>query len=406
VTLVIELDALDRLAHAVQRFLAHLQEWIAASRAAAIVVTVDPTVHAMADLASARLRMVALASRLEPLAHRLQILAARYRGGETEIARRASELVHASMPVLAAVFPLVYGQALFAALAAGRSAAGVAALQVLMPGPRPLRALSAAGASLGVLVPGAQRVVASAASDCQASRGYAQLLERIPHGPAQVRIDRLSSAQGDRYVVYVSGTRDFDLHPTSEPWDMTSNFQALSGSAQADSEHAVRTAMEQAGIDARTPVILVGHSQGGLIASRIAASGDFAVTDLVVAGSPSHGVSVPERIRVTAFEHSDDLVPALSGPLTAATASTLFLRQKAPAGAQGVLPEHELQSYIATARLADASGDPLVAARRKALTVGAGAKGAVNQGSGEPRETCTSRDYEATRILPTSSWRG
>jgi pimeloyl-ACP methyl ester carboxylesterase len=207
-------------------------------------------------------------------------------------------------------------------------------------------------------------------------------------------------------VVYVSGTRDFDLHPTSEPWDMTSNFQALSGSAQADSEHAVRTAMEQAGIDARTPVILVGHSQGGLIASRIAASGDFAVTDLVVAGSPSHGVSVPERIRVTAFEHSDDLVPALSGPLTAATASTLFLRQKAPAGAQGVLPEHELQSYIATARLADASGDPLVAARRKALTVGAGAKGAVNQGSGEPRETCTSRDYEATRILPTSSWRG
>jgi hypothetical protein len=405
VTLVIELDALERLAHATQSFSVHVQEWIAVSRAAALVVMVDPAVHAMADLESARLRMVALAGCLDRLAHHLRDLAAGYRGGETEIARRTSEAVRATIPALAVLFPLAYGQALLAALAAGRSAAGVAVLQVLMPGPRPLRVLDVAGESLGVLVPGAQQVVASAASACEPPRGYEQLLERIPEGPAQVRIDRLSSAQGDRYVVYVSGTRDFDLHPTTEPWDMTSNVQALSGSAQADSEHAVRAAMQQAGIDARAPVILVGHSQGGLIASRIAASGDFAVTDLVVAGSPSHGVSVPARIRVTAFEHGDDLVPALSGPLTTATATTLFVRQNAVATTRGVLPAHELQTYIATARMADASADPLVTSRRQALTAGAGAKGAAGKGSGEPQETCTSRDYEATRILPTS-WRG
>jgi pimeloyl-ACP methyl ester carboxylesterase len=225
-----------------------------------------------------------------------------------------------------------------------------------------------------------------AEGSCAPPQGFAQLLERIPQSSAQVRIDRLGHDSDQSFVVYIAGTQDFGARVSQNPWDMTSNAQALSDVAVADSERAVRQAMALAGIDASTPVIVVGHSQGGLIAARLAATGDFNITDVVVAGSPSHRVSIPEHVRVTAFEHSDDFIPALSGPaLAGVAAGTLAVRAPTPTSSRPVtLPSHELQGYVKTARAADASADSMLRARK-------------NEVSSRPGQGCTSTDYQATR---------
>jgi hypothetical protein len=241
--------------------------------------------------------------------------------------------------------------------------------------------------AVGVLPTGRVSVAVGAITDCTPPQGFAQLLERIPQSVSQVRIESFIENGVRRYVVYIAGTADFVPHVSANPWDMTSNLQAISDVAIADSEASVREAMRQAGIDATSPVIVVGHSQGGLIASRLAESGDFTVTDIVLAGSPSHRVSLPESVRVTAFEHTEDFIPALSGPvLGAAATGVVFVRRSAPALSPGVsLPTHDLRGYVATAREADGSKDAVIRARARAI--------ARNDG-----EKCTGTDFTATRL--------
>jgi hypothetical protein len=284
---------------------------------------------------------------LENLAVTLRALAEQYRGGESIFVTALGRLVLGLTP-LAVIFTWL-------------------------------------GTTAGVLPEGRFTLRSGESSECVPPNGFAQLLERIPQESNQVRIESFLEQGQRRFAVYIAGTADFEPHVSKNPWDMTSNLQALSDVAISDSEAAVRQAMFQAGIDSATPVVLVGHSQGGLIASRIAASGDFNVTDAVVAGSPSHRVSIPDRVRVTAFEHNEDVIPALSGPvLSGVTAGALMVRQRAPELGPSVnLPAHDLRGYVATAREADASADPVVSARRQAVT-------------GHPT-TCEGIEYQSTR---------
>jgi hypothetical protein len=284
---------------------------------------------------------------LESLAVKLRALAEQYHGGESLVVTALGRLVLGLTP-LAVVFTWL-------------------------------------GTTAGVLPSGRVTLTSGEVTACVPPIGFAQLLERIPQESNQVRIESFLEQGQRRFIVYIAGTADFEPHVSRNPWDMTSNLQALSDVAMADSEAAVRQAMRQAGIDSATPVVLVGHSQGGLIASRIAASGDFNVTDAVLAGSPSHRVSIPDRVRVTAFEHSEDLIPALSGPvLSGVTAGALMVRQRAPELGRGVnLPAHDLRGYVATARETDASTNPVVSSRREAVT--------------RHPTTCEGREYQSAR---------
>jgi pimeloyl-ACP methyl ester carboxylesterase len=316
---------------------------------------------------------------LESTASRCRALGARYSAGESEVSRVITQVGHGLIPVAAALNRLVYLEAVLAAVLAARTAPGAQLVAMLAPGRLVLSQITSAGTAVGVLASGEVDVVEHPGGRCDAPRGFAQLVERIPEGESQVRIDTITESGQRRFIVYIAGTRDFGLHPSSEPWDMTSNMQALSQGAASDSERAVRAAMTQAGIDASSPVVLVGHSQGGLIASRLAASGDFAVTDFIVAGAPSHQVAIPERIRVTAFEHVDDVVPALSGPALAATAATVFVRGPAPTQpAPSALPAHDLKAYVQTAQALDRSVDPLARARQAAADPGQNARCSTN----------------------------
>ncbi len=208
--------------------------------------------------------------------------------------------------------------------------------------------------------------------------GIEGLLARIPRADPdmpQVRIERYEGSSGESaaFVVYLGGTIDAALMATNEPWDMTSNLSALA-EMDAGSYRAAVEAMRSAGIGPEDVVTLVGHSQGGLLAARIAQSQDFRVGDVVTVGAPIHQIQIPTGVRVTAIEHTEDLVPTLGGVslggltlggvASAGVASVTTVRRSALTGRTvdptDSLPGHNLSRYIETGKVMDASANPQV----------------------------------------------
>ncbi|MEO9201305.1 MAG: hypothetical protein ABI253_02705, partial [Mycobacterium sp.] len=183
---------------------------------------------------------------------------------------------------------------------------------------------------------------------------------RIPTGGDQVRIDRISvPGEADRFEVYLAGTADFSLAPGTQAWDMTSNVSAIAGTG-AGSYRAAQQAMARAGITSASPVVFTGYSQGGLIAARLAASGNYHTAGLYTLGGPAGQVPVPVDIPYVAVEHSEDLVPATGGSF--ASSQPVLVRRSVfdghPPDGPVVFPAHELSRYRDTARLLDASDNP------------------------------------------------
>jgi hypothetical protein len=238
--------------------------------------------------------------------------------------------------------------------------------------------LVAGGAIAGLGIVGAKtlqetpvRVSNVDRSTAESVDSYRDLVSRIPRadeGAAQIRIEEYDSG----YVVYLGGTIDSGVEPTTEPWDMTSNISAIA-ELDSGSYTAAVIAMREAGISAEDNVILVGHSQGGLVAAQLAASGNYTVSDVVTVGAPLHQVEIPKEINVVAVEHSEDVIPSLSGvaaPAAVATHMTvtrsLFAHSAAPRGE--LLPAHNLSRYVETAAVMDRSGDPKLTAEQKRIS--------------------------------------
>lgn len=200
--------------------------------------------------------------------------------------------------------------------------------------------------------------------------GYQDLISRIPRadeGASQIRIEQYESG----YVVYLSGTIDAGVNPGNEPWDMTSNISAIA-ELDSGSYNAAVEAMRAAGITAEDNVIVVGHSQGGLVAAQLAASGDYRVSDVVTVGAPLHQVEMPGEVNLVAVEHAEDVIPSLSGVAAPATAAahvtvtrSLYSTAQAPRGE--LLPAHNLSRYVETGAVMDRSGDTKLTAEQKRI---------------------------------------
>ena len=97
---------------------------------------------------------------------------------------------------------------------------------------------------------------------------------------------------------------------------MLSNLQGIAGE-ESDQTRAVQQAMEMAGIPAGEPVELIGHSQGGIVASQLAANPQirerWTISSVLTAGSPTAGASVPRDIPMLNVENTRDIVPSLDG---------------------------------------------------------------------------------------------
>jgi hypothetical protein len=139
----------------------------------------------------------------------------------------------------------------------------------------------------------------------------------LHHGEIDVRI--LTMPDGTRRaIVDITGTKSWDPLPTSDVTSLTTNGRALVGDRTAY-EGGVLAAMRTAGVRPADEVMLVGHSEGGMVAvttARDAAkSREFTITHVITAGSPV-GLTVgalPSTVKVLALENSRDVVPHLDG---------------------------------------------------------------------------------------------
>jgi hypothetical protein len=226
-------------------------------------------------------------------------------------------------------------------------------------------------------------VTRTAPTPVNAPATLAEAAARIPRsgaGRPQIRVERYASTDDDRrWAVYIAGTSDFSTGG-EEPFDMASNLAGIAG-GDAAAQLATVEAMDDAGVRRGDRVIFLGHSQGGLVAARIAASGVYSTDALVTFGSPSGQIDVPDRVAHVAVEHAEDVTPALGGtPLGGADGRDRVVVTRGLFDEEGPPPgtspgsAHRMVRYAETAALIDGSADPRLDPMRDALA-GLGASG-------------------------------
>jgi pimeloyl-ACP methyl ester carboxylesterase len=170
----------------------------------------------------------------------------------------------------------------------------------------------AAGSTLAWASPRATNIVATPPTLLQLA---ARLRLLSNSGQPVVRIEQYRFGEHNRFIVYIPGTQNLSLKSTSNPFDMRSNLLLLAGGRSAASR-ATELAMRRVGVGAQDEVMLVGHSQGGLIAldlARRSASGlvPYRVEHVVTFGTPAGLNTASTLPNVVSFENRADLVPKL-----------------------------------------------------------------------------------------------
>lgn len=210
--------------------------------------------------------------------------------------------------------------------------------------------------------------------------GTADLLDRIPvaaaHRP-QIHVERVDSAAGRHWVVSVPGTGNWSPVAGRTPFDLTGDVRLMAGERTAGMA-GVLEAMRAVGVRKGEPVLLVGHSQGGLIAAAVAADPlarrEFTVTHVLTSGAPIASVPVPDEVQVLSIEHSDDLVPRLEGSANRDRPNWITVTAPAPTAdvprAERTEPllAHRRDLYRSTGERVDRSTHPSLAMWRTGLT--------------------------------------
>jgi pimeloyl-ACP methyl ester carboxylesterase len=164
-------------------------------------------------------------------------------------------------------------------------------------------------------------------------------------------VQKIVKADGTpTWVVAIPGTQLFN---PGSVFNMTSNYQLMDADpavrAQADSARAVLDAMRQAGIGADDDVVLVGHSQGGMVASAVAAAtvGTYSVRHVVTAGSPVADHRLPSGVKGTHVENTNEGVSAFDGAENRATADSVTVtgRFSAPGGGPSLEVPHGVRFH-------------------------------------------------------------
>lgn len=136
-----------------------------------------------------------------------------------------------------------------------------------------------------------------------------------PGSTGDVRITRVDNGTGTPgYVVAIPGTENWSPSAGAQPRDLSANLNLVAGNPTAAAE-SVQRAMEAAGIPPGAPVMLVGHSQGGIIAGALASDPAFmerfGVSHVMTYGAPIDHMALDPRVQVMQMQHGADLVPRL-----------------------------------------------------------------------------------------------
>lgn len=214
----------------------------------------------------------------------------------------------------------------------------------------------------------------------------------------RIRVIEVPQVQGSAWVVEISGTQVWDPRAGKNPFDVTTDARSMARDAtvladgvqqaleQAQAASASETGARHEGSD---PVMLVGHSLGGIAAAGLASSPRFneaqRVTHVVTMGSPVGRMPVPSSVEVLSLEHTQDAVPRLDGQPNPDRATWVTVSRDLADGDRGgggvgtggvdgggvdsagldrASQAHDTRLYVDTAALVDESDDPSVATWR------------------------------------------
>ena len=175
------------------------------------------------------------------------------------------------------------------------------------------------------------------------------------------------------WTVLIPGTQEF--LSSSNPFDAATDLSLMAHEA-ADVSAAVEQALDAAGAAPDEPVVLVGHSLGGISAAALAASPGFRarhpVGGVVTAGAPTATFAVPAGVPVLHVENEESLVENVDGrsrdegPATPdrVTVGRRLLDSADPAdvaAAGSISLAHAMPTHLRTLAAAQRSGNVQVA---------------------------------------------
>lgn len=239
----------------------------------------------------------------------------------------------------------------------------------LVPAARTLGAVRGAGRGPGggtrparvSPVPPSWSTVTGRLTDADLLRRTAAVADRSRSAKAAVLevLRTTTPGGGRRWTVLVPGTQDLLVGGPS-PLDNLTNLEAMAGLPTAV-ETGVTSALDQAGVAPGEAVMLVGHSQGGMVAARLAADPVFTarydVRAVLTAGGPVGGIAVPADVAVLSLEEIEDPVVGLDGLANRAGDNHVTVVADTR-GLPGVGHPHDLSSYTAAAELLEHAEDP------------------------------------------------
>jgi hypothetical protein len=191
-----------------------------------------------------------------------------------------------------------------------------------------------------------------------------------PGDQGTIEIQTLHEPDGTvRYIVYLPGTDDLTTTPLSQDGDvrdLATNLDLVAGH-DTTYQQGIEEAMHRAGIGPHDPVLLAGHSQGGMEAAAMLGNGSpFHVTHVVTAAAPTAQVhGFPPGSHILSLENHGDVVPLLDGadnPDTVQQVTVRFDDHEA-----SIAGNHDLGHYVRGAAAADASPDPSIRAELGSL---------------------------------------
>ncbi len=233
-----------------------------------------------------------------------------------------------------------------------------------------LEAIAALAAAAGWLrEPGGFRVSRTTSEGVPAPRTLGGLMagqEGLGESPGgRVRVVQVPQPDGSSaWILQLPGTQQWRPSARSNPLDLTSDVRLMAQQTAVltrAAAEALDQAMTAAGrTGSRDPVMLVGHSLGGIAAASLACSAEFTtahrVTHVVTAGSPIARFPVPPDVSVLSLEHRQDAVPHLEGARNPDRRTwTTVVRDLAadPEVRGSLVGAHEVGEYAETARQVD-----------------------------------------------------
>ncbi|WP_149203664.1 hypothetical protein [Actinotalea subterranea] len=186
------------------------------------------------------------------------------------------------------------------------------------------------------------------------------------HG--QIQVTRVVDADGNEsFIVQIPGTQEWSPARGDNPVDLTTNVQLMSGQ-QTLLQEQVAQAMRDAGVDPGEPVMLTGHSQGGIACASMASdpsfTREFTVRSIVTGGSPIARFDIPPDVSVLALEHDQDPVPMLEGRENPDRPNWVTVERDVSGveGLHGPGDAHGTGVYQSTGAQVDSSNDPSIRA--------------------------------------------